>query len=41
MNLFDMHAKYADIVDSNAAMSYFSGLSDSVFGAPGKLTAAE
>jgi hypothetical protein len=41
MNLFDMHAKYADIVDSNAAMSYFGGLSDSVFGAPGKLTAAE
>lgn len=41
MNLFDMHAKYADVVNSDAAMSYFGGLPDSVFGAPGKLTAAE
>jgi len=40
MNLFDMHAKYADVVDSNAAVSYFGGISDDVFGA-GKLTAAE
>jgi nicotinamidase-related amidase len=41
MNLFDMHAKYADVVGSEAAISYFGGLSDSVFGSPEKLTAAE
>lgn len=40
LNLFDMHAKYADVVDSGAAVSYFEGLSNDIFGA-GKLPAAE
>lgn len=41
INLYDMHAKYADVVDSGAAISYLGGIADGVFGAPGKLTAAE
>ena len=41
MNLFDMHAKYADLINSDAAISYFSEIPDRAFGAPEKQTAAE
>ena len=41
MNLFDMHAKYADVIESKAAISYFDGIPESTFGPPAKLTAAE
>ncbi len=41
INLFDMHAKYADVVNSENAISYFNALPDSTFGPLAKLTAAE
>ena len=45
MNLFDMQAKYADVVSSNDAIGYFNSLPDGLFGPPPepapRLTAAE
>ena len=46
MNLFDIQAKYGDVVSSGDAMRYFDGLPNDLFGAPPepaapRLTAAE